>query len=82
MQSEKVCMFNFGKFVTENDITFDPTEIEKKENDLVSVKLCCSSSAAIKNVKITFNTIKFWKKNFVNKIKISPKSTDFLEKNN
>ena len=46
-------MFNFGNFLTKNVIiTFDQKEIERKKVYLVSMKLCCASNAAIKNVKI------------------------------
>ena len=47
-------MFNFGNFLTKNAITFDQKEIERKKRYLVSLKFCCASNAAIKNVKTFF----------------------------
>ena len=45
-------MVNFGKFLTKNAITFNQKEIERKKGYHVSIKFCCASNAAIKNVKI------------------------------
>ena len=57
-------MFNFGNFLTKNDITFDRKEIERKKRYIVSMKFCCASNAAIKNVKITRKKSTFLQKYF------------------
>ena len=71
-------MLNFGKFWTKNAITFDLTEIERKKRYLVSMKFCCTSNAAIKNVKIakksTFPKIFVTKLPFFRKVQIFKKN--------
>ena len=56
-------MFNFGNFLTKNAITFDQKKIERKKN-LVGMKFCFASNAAIKNVKIARTKINFFPKIF------------------
>ena len=70
-------MFKFGNFLSKNAITFDLTDIEKKTRNLVGLKFCCASIAAIKNVKIARKKINFFSKNIFYKISIFLKSTDF-----
>ena len=71
-------VFNFGKFFTKNAITFDLTNIERKKKYFISMKFCCASNSAIKNVKIARKKINFFTIVF-NKIVIFPKITDFLK---
>ena len=63
-------MFNFGNFLTKNAITFDQKEIERKKRYLLSMKFCCASNAAIKNLKIARKKINFFPKTLFNKIAI------------
>ena len=60
-------MFNFGKFLTKNAITFDLTEIGRKKRYLASMKFYCASNAAFKNVKIVGKKINFFPKIFLTK---------------
>ena len=67
-------MFNFGKFLTKNAITFDLTEIEKKD---ICMKFCCASNAALQNLKFARKILNFFQKYFLIKSPFFPKSTDF-----
>ena len=60
-------MFNFGNFLTENVLTFDQKEIERKKRHLVGMKFCCASNAARKKVKIARKKINFFPKIFSTK---------------
>ena len=57
-------MLNFGNFLTNNAITFDPKERERKKKCLVCMKFCGASNAAIKNVKIARKKFNFFPKYF------------------
>ena len=52
-------IFNFGNFFTNYAITFDLTEIERKNIYFIRIQFCCASIAAIKNVKIARFFFKF-----------------------
>ena len=69
-------MFNFDKFFTKNAITFDLTEIERKNTYLIGMKFCCASNAAIKMSK-SQEKLNFSSKTFLTKSPFFLKSTDF-----
>ena len=69
-------MFNFGKFLTKNAITFDQKETKRKKRYLVDMKFCCASNAAIKNVKIAKKN-HFFPKIFSTKSPFLKQNTDF-----
>ena len=72
-------MFNFGKFLTKNVITFDLTEIERKTRYLIGMKFCCASNAGIKNVKIARKK-QTLKKYIFNKTAIFPKRVQIFRR--
>ena len=72
-------MFNFGNFLTKNAITFDQKEIGRKKRYLVGMKFCCTSNAAITNVKIATKKINFFPILFSTKSPFFKKKYTFLE---
>ena len=70
-------MFNFGKFFTKNDVTFDLTEKERKYI-FVNMKFCCASNDAIKLSK-SQEKINHFPQKFQSKCNF-PKKHRFLEK--
>ena len=63
-----------------NAITFDLREIERKNRDLVSMKLCCASNTAIKKVKIARKKSTFFPKIFLTKSPFFQKVQIFRKK--
>ena len=67
-------MFNFGKFLTKNAITFDLNRDRKKKRRYFGgMKFCCASNAAIKNVKIARKKSTFFPKYFLKNRNFSKK---------
>ena len=71
-------MFNFGNFLSKNGITFNLAEIERKKRYLVSIKICCASNVAIKNVKIARKKFELFSKHIFFKVQIFRKKQDIF----
>ena len=76
--NHRYSMFNLGKFFIKNAITFNLTKIERKKKYFITMKFCCASNGALKNLIIARKKLTFLQF-FFNKIVIFPKITDFLK---